>query len=152
MAFDLKAICDAYAARYAPGTITTPTGAAEPMRASFAQSPVAIPSTPAVYIEVDDGEIVPGTGSYTVTNHLVINFCLSQKSADTARVEAQRQIWLPTLLGVTFAAAYFALGLAPAVKSAIPARYEWAEIEVGGQVYDGIRIFSDVICRDIPFS
>jgi hypothetical protein len=143
--FNLHTICTNLAAKYAPGTITTPTSAPA-MRFAYAQTPASIPATPAVYIEVDDGEVVMGAGTWDVTHHLVVNFLLSKAPGDPERVEANRQRWLATLLAATHADAD--LTLPGVVKSAFSARYEFVQIDFGADLYDGIRVFVDVIVRE----
>lgn len=133
------------AAKYAAGTISTPSGAIA-MRFAFADTPKSIPATPAVYIEATDGEVVMESGAWVVTNHLIVNFLLAKKPGDPERVDAQRDRWLATLLQATFAD--LDLGLAGSVKSSYPVRYEFAEIDFGADLYDGIRIFLDVIVRE----
>lgn len=140
---NLLTICTNLAARFQPGTISTPTDAPA-MRFAFAQTPASIPATPAVYIEVDDGDIVMESGAWAVTNHLVVNFLLSKAPGDPERVEKNRQRWLPTLLTATHAA----LTLSSAVKSAFAVRYEFTQIDFGGDLYDGIRVFVDAIVRE----
>lgn len=143
---NLKTTCDNLAARYAPANLSAPSGAVEPIKASFGQTPVSIPNTPAVYVEVDDGDVIAGSGTWDVVNHLIVNFLLAKKQGDTARVEAQRQIWLPALLAAPLGA--MQLSQAGSVKSALPVRYEFAEIDAAGETFDGIRIFVDVTVRE----
>jgi len=131
------------AAKFAPGTISTPSGASA-MRFAFADTPKSIPATPAVYVEGVDGEIVFGSGEWTVTNHLIVNFLLAKKPGDPERVDAQRDRWLTTLLQ----AAFSDIDLGATVKSALPVRWEYAEIDMGADLYDGIRIFVDAIVRE----
>lgn len=133
------------AAKYAPGTIATPSGASA-MRFAYGQTPKSIPATPCVYIEATDGEVVMGAQEWTVTNHLIVNFLLAKKPGDPERVDAQRDRWLETLLKATFLDVD--LGLAGSVKSAYPASYEYTEIDFGADVYDGIRVFVDVTVRE----
>lgn len=143
--FNLYTICTNLAAKYAAGTITTPSGAPA-MRFSYAQTPASIPATPAVYIEVDDGEVVMGAGEWTVTHHIIVNFLLSKAPGDPERVEANRQRWLATLLAATHADAD--LSLSGTVKSAYSVRYEFTIIDFAADSYDGIRVFLDVIVRE----
>lgn len=88
---NLATICTNLAARYAPGTLSTPTGAVA-IRNSYATSQAAIPATPAVFIEVDDGEVIAGSGTWDVTHHLVVNFLLDKAPGDPSRVDYQRQL------------------------------------------------------------
>ena len=138
---DFKAICDALAARYAAGTITTPTGALA-MRKSYGQLPKNIPAVPAVVIDVQDGEVTANPGQWKHEMHLDVVFLLSKRPGDTARVDAQRQIWLPTLLAATQGQMKLTLGGATgySVDKAIPFGWEFTEFPFGGDEYDAILI------------
>lgn len=145
---DFKAICDAMAARYASGTIATPTGA-QAMRKAYGQVPHSAPTFPMVVVVPQTGEVVTAGGTYNVTHHVDVNFYLSKAPGDTARVELQRQLWLPALLNATFGtqATWTMSGL---IKSAIPTGYEFVELPYGGDNYDAIVVHTDIIVRDIP--
>lgn len=143
MSVDLKAVADGLAAKYAPGTIATPTGA-EPMRGSYGQMPEELAGTPSVVVFPESGEIVPGSGMWTVTHQMDVYFYMS-KVGDLARAEEQRQLWLPNLL--TACLANMTLGVAN-VKSALPSGYEFVEMIYGGTTYDGIIVHYDVIVRE----
>lgn len=143
---NLKSICDAIAARYAPGTISTPSGA-EAMRNSYGQSPHSMPNTPAVVVQPQTGEAVPGSGTWDVTHQVDVEFYLSKSPGDVARVEKQRQLWLPTLLEAVLGQMQLGLG-SDGVKSALPTGYEFTTLDYGGDIYDGIVIHLDVIVRE----
>jgi hypothetical protein len=144
---DMLAICNALAARYAPGTIGTPaTGTPATIRAVYGQAPHSMPTTPAVVVMPQTGDVVMGSGTWDVTHHIDVLFYHSKKQGDVPRSETQRQLWLPSLLEATLGAA--TLGLGGVVKSALPVEYEFLELPYGGDSYEGIRIGVDVIVRE----
>jgi len=138
---DFKAICDALAARFAAGTIATPSGAAA-MRKAYGQIPKNIAVVPSVLVIPQQGTVVANPGQWKHEMDLDVVFLLSKRPGDPARVEAQRQIWLPTLLAAT--EAKLTLGLAGqsgySVDKVIPIGWEFAEFPVASDTYDGIVI------------
>ena len=137
MSFDLEDVCDAIAARYAPGTIGTPSGATA-MRAAYGQAPNSIPMTPAVVVLPKSGELVYGAGQRKSEHEIDVLFYASRRQGDVPRAETERQKWLPTLLAAVHG--QVKLGLAPDVDKALPASYDFTELEYNGESYDGIRI------------
>ena len=139
---DLKTICDNLAAKFT--AVTAPAGVPGAIKAGYGQEPTSIPNTPAVYVEVDDGEIVLQSGTWDVTHNLIVNFCLAKAPGKPEIVDKWRQLWLVPLLQATFSDGDLS---AAGVKSALPSRYTFEEIVVGGETYDGIRIFYPVLVR-----
>lgn len=142
---DLEAISNGLAARFAPGTIGTPTGASA-MRASYGQAPNSIPTTPCIVVFPKDGDLVYGSGQVKGQHRLDVCFYLSKSPGDIARVEKQRQKWLGLLLAATHGA--MKLGLASAVDKAIPASWEFTELPYAGELYDGIIVHVTVYATD----
>lgn len=146
---DLKGICDALAARFAPGTIATPTGAVA-MRASYAQIPKNVPTVPCVVIDVQDGTLIANPGQWRHEIAIDVVFLLAKRPGDPARVDEQRQRWLGTLLAAT--EAQLKIGLAAAtgysVDKAIPIGWEFTEFPVGADSYDAIRIHFTVYATE----
>lgn len=138
---DFKAVCNALAARFAPGTIATPTGAVA-MRAAYGQMPKNVAAVPCVLIEPTDGSINATSSQWEHQMHIDAVFLLSKRPGDPARVEAQRQIWLPSLLYATEKQLKLGIGAQSGYElaKAIPTGWEWIEYDVGGDAYDGIRI------------
>ena len=138
---DFKAICDALAACYAPGTIARPTGAVA-MRKSYGQIPKNVPAVPAVIVVPQQGTVTANPGQWKHEMALDAVFILAKRPGDPARVEAQRQIWLPTLLGATQGQLKLGLGseCGYSVDKAIPNGWDFVEFPVGGDTYDGIVI------------
>jgi hypothetical protein len=138
---DFRAICVALAARYAPGTISTPTGASA-MRASYAQAPKNVPTVPCVVLEIQQGTVTANPGQWKHEMQVDAIFVLSKRPGDPARVDTQRQLWLPALLAAT--EGKLTLGLAGqagySVDKAIPTGWDWIEYQIGADGYDGIRI------------
>lgn len=134
---DLRAICDAVAARYAPGTLATPTGAVA-VREAFGQAPQALRLTPSVVVIPKTGTVELGAGKVDGTIDLDVLFYVSKAPGDLARVEAQRQRWLPELLDALDAKVQ--LGLPTYVQRAYPVDWEFAELAYNGEAYDGIRV------------
>lgn len=139
MAHDLKTICDNLAAKVA--AVATPAGVPAGIKGASGQEVTAIVNTPYAYIEVDDGKIILGSGTWDVTHNLVVNFCLSKSPGKPELVDKWRQLWLVPLLQATFSDGDLS---AAGVKSALPEKYEFVEIPVGGENFDGIRIFYEV--------
>jgi hypothetical protein len=137
MSFDLEDVCDGIAARYAPGTIGTPTGALG-MRASYGQAPNSLPVTPAVVVLPKTGTVVYGSGQRKSEHEIDVLFYHSRRQGDVPRSETERQRWLPYLLDALHG--QVKLGLAPEVDKALPTTYAFEELSYGGDEYDGIRI------------
>lgn len=144
MSFDLKAICDGLAGKFAAGTISTPSGATA-MRKSYGQMPIGTPMLPAVVIVPQSGEVVLDSQAWHGTQLVDVVFLYSKSQGDTARAETQRQLWLPNLLSATFAD--MDLGLAPDVAKAYPQGWEFAEYPYGGQDYDAVIVHYAVDVR-----
>lgn len=148
---DLKAIADALAARFAPGTIATPTGALA-MRATYAQIPKNIATVPCVVLEVQDGTLTANPGQWNHEIRIDAVFVYSKRQADTVREEKQRQLWLGTLLAATEAQMKLGLGSASGytVDKAIPTGWEFIEYPFGGEntTYDAIRVHFTVYARE----
>ena len=138
---DFAAICTALAARFAAGTIGTPTGALA-MRASYANTPKNVPATPCHLLEVQDGSVVANPGQWKHEMNVDGILLLAKRPGDPERVETQRKLWLPYLLHATIDALKITLGGASgySVDKAIPAGWEFTEFEVGADQYDAIRV------------
>ena len=140
---DFNAICATLAARYAPGTLATPAGGTA-IRTAYGHAPHSLPATPAVVVMPQTGDVVPGSGEWTITHHVDVNFYLAKSQGDVTRNETQRQIWLPSLLSATLGA----MTLSATIKSGLPTSYEFLELSYGDQLYDGITIHLDMIIRE----
>lgn len=138
---DFDAPCTALAARFAPGTIGTPTGASA-MRASYSETPKNIAAYPAVLLEVGNGTLVANPGQWKHEMIVDVVFLLSKRPADPARVEKQRRKWLPYLLSATTGQMKLGLGGASgySVDKAIPNGWTFEEYEIGGDTCDAIRV------------
>lgn len=134
---DFNDICDGLAARYAPGTIGTPTGASA-MRGAYGQEPNGAKPTPFVVVHPQDGEVTFDPGILRGEHNLDVDFYLSKASADFKRIETERQLWLPLLLTAT--TGQVKLNLAPIVMKALPVGWEYDQLPYGGETYDGITI------------
>ena len=141
MSIALKAIANALAARYAAGTISTPSGA-QAMRASYGQTPKNTPTTPCAIVVVQDGSIIANAGQWNHELQLDVVFLISKRTADTPREETARQLWLGTLLAAT--EGQFTLGLSAAsgysVQKALPTGWEFTEYNVAGDDYDAVIV------------
>lgn len=138
---DLKAICDALAARYAPGTMSTPTGAAA-IRSASGRHPKDVVTVPMAYVDVENGDLIANPGQWKHEISLDLVFVLSKRPGDPVRVDEQRQRWLPSLLAATQAQMKLGLGGASGytVDKAIPAGWEFTEETIGATEYDSIRV------------
>lgn len=137
---DFYATCNALAARFAPGTITTPTDALA-MRAAFGQMPNAVPATPAVYCEPTSGQVVANQ-TWDHEWDIDVVFLVDRVTADPKRIETQRQLWLPTLLRATQGELKLGIGAQSGweLKKAIPTGWEWDEVNVAGTDFSAIRV------------
>lgn len=145
---DLKAICDGLAARFAPGTLATPTGAVA-IRASLAKHPKDVNAVPMAYLDVQDGAVVANS-RWEHTINIDVVFLLSKRPGDPTRVDVQRQIWLPYLLAATEAQLKIGIGAQAGyeVAKAIPTGWEFTEENVGGTEYDAIRVHYQVFAYE----
>ena len=139
MAFDFYAACNALAARYAPGTITAPTGE-QAMRAAFGQDPNGISQSPCVVIFPKDGDIIYGNGDKKGEYRVDVNFYLAKSTADYKRLDASRQRWLVPLLAATDGQSLLGLGGSGTVVKAIPTTWEFAQLLYGDFTWEGIVI------------
>lgn len=149
-----KAACDALAARFAPGTITTPSGAVA-MRHAYGQMPKNVAAVPCVLVEPINGQVFADSDRWRHEMDVDVLFLLSKRPGDPARVETQRQIWLPTLLAATEAQLKLGLGgqVGWELAKAIPTGWEWAEYPIGADLYDAIRIhFRLFIYEDVTLT
>lgn len=149
MSIDLKAICDGLAARFAAGTISTPTGA-HTMRTSYAAPPKSAPVVPCVILEVQDGTIIANPGQWNHELNIDAVFLYSKRQGDTVRQDTERQRWLGNLLAATEAQLKIGLGAASGytVDKALPADWEFTEYQVGSDLFDGIRVHFTVYVRE----
>jgi hypothetical protein len=138
---DFKACCNALAARFAPGTISTPSGAVA-MRHAYGQMPKNVAAVPCVLVEPINGTIQANPGQWSHEMDVDVLFLLSKRPGDPARVELQRQIWLPTLLAATEGQLKLGIGVQTGweLAKAIPIGWEWTEYPIGAENYDAIRI------------
>ena len=138
---DFYGICNALAARFAPGTITTPSGA-KAMRPASGQIPKSAPVVPMVFVEATDGTVIAQDGNAWLHEmHVDVVFLTSKRQGDPVREDAERQRWLPTLLAATEGQLKVGVGAQPGyeVLKVIPTGWRWAEEGVTGQLYDAIR-------------
>lgn len=141
---DLAAICSGLAARFAPGTIATPSGSPTlvAMRSALSKRPKDVNAFPMVYLAVDQGTLVANPGQWNHEISIDVMFLLSKRQADPARVDEERQRWLPSLLAATQGALTIGLGGASgySVNKAIPVSWEFTEDVIGATEYDAIRV------------
>lgn len=140
-AIDFESAMDAFAARFLPATIGTPTGA-DAMRYSYAEPPNGIPATPSHVLEIQDGEVTPNAGQWMHTIRIDGLLLLSKAPADMPRIETQRQLWLPYLLHATVDQWSLGLGAQSGwgIKSVLPGTWTWDTYAVGGVEYEAIRV------------
>lgn len=139
---DFKAICDNLAARFAPATIATPSGAPA-MRPPSGQMPKGIAVVPFAFVEATDGQVIAQDGGvWQHEMHVDVVFCLDKRQGDPRRVDANRQRWLPSLLAATEGQLKLGLGAQSgySVMKAIPTGWRWAEETVSGIEFDAIRV------------
>lgn len=139
---DFKLICDDLALRFAPGTIATPTGALA-MRAAKGQMPKGAPTVPMVFVEALDGTVIAQDGgTWQHEMNVDVVFLYSKRQGDPVRQDAQRQMWLGSLLAATEGQLKIGIGAQAGyeVKKVIPTGWRWAEERVGADDFDAIRV------------
>lgn len=147
---DFYGICNGLAARFAPGTIATPSGASA-MRAALGQLPKGAPTVPMVFVEALDGTVIAQDGGIWVHEmHVDVVFLYSKRQGDPVRQDAQRQRWLPSLLAATEGQLKIGIGAQAGyeVLKAIPTGWRWAEERVSDIDYDGIRVHYSVFVNE----
>ena len=137
--FDFYAACNAIAARYAPGTIATPSGEVA-MRAAYGQYPNNIATSPCVAISPQNGDLVYESGAKRGEYRVDVHFYLAKAKGDYKRLETSRQRWLPTLLGALDGQIQLGLGGSGTVQKAIPLTWDYAQLSYGDDTWDGIVI------------
>lgn len=149
---DFKAICTDLANQYSYSA--TPSGA-DAIQQFHGQAPQGLTQTPAIVVIPTDGTRTYGDAQWQDELHLDVLFYLSKAPGDIARVETQRQLWLPVLLAATHgpnaqggAQSHMALGLDPTVLKAIPTGWEYRELQYDADSYDGIVIHVTVYTRE----
>ncbi len=142
---DFAGICDALAARFEAATLGTPTGA-PPIAATFGQMPKAAPALPAVVIVPQDGQVVAQSSAWQHEMRLDAVLVLARRSGDPARVESERQAYLPYLLAATEGQLQLGLGSQPGwgVVKALPTGWDWAEWDMAGDGFDALRVHFQV--------
>lgn len=138
MAFDLYAACNALAARFAPGTIATPSGETA-MQASYGQAPNNQLRSPAVVLAPTNGQLLYGGATKNGQYDVDVHFYLSKAADDYKRIETSRQKWLVPLLGACDGQMVLGLGLS-GVQKVLPLTWEFRVLTYGGVDYDGIVI------------
>lgn len=145
----LESICNALAMHYAGTAIGTPTGASA-MRATYAQWPNNIPSTPCAIIAPMRGEFVDASDHTQIKHEIDVLFYVSKRQGDLPRSETERQKWLPYLLMATLSATHLGLASTGGVeyKSTLPSGYEFTTLNYGGDEYDGIVVHLEALVFD----
>lgn len=138
MAFDFNAACTALAARFAPGTIATPSGE-RAMQASYGQAPNNLKQTPAVVVQPTKGQLIYGGGVKNGQYDVDVEFYLASRSVEFGRIETSRQKWLVNLLGACDGQLLLGLG-ASGIQKVVPLDWEYRVLTYGGTEYDGIVI------------
>ncbi len=142
---DALAIADAIAAKYAPGVLTTPADAYNPIRRCYAQMPNNIPEVPAVVVFPMHGKIIEGAQTWDVRSSFEVRAYFGLVTGDTTIAETDRQAWLGTLLGASNS--NMTLGVTN-LKSAMPIEWRFDDLDYAGQTYLGIVIDYEVIVRE----
>jgi len=117
------------------------------VRDVYRTSAKAITALPAVILEPQPSEMVAETGQWRHTWNVDVILLLAKRPGDPERVEAQRQAYVPYLLGATEAAWKLGLGAQSGweLKSAMPTGWEYVEYDVSDTTYDGVRVSYQVI-------
>jgi hypothetical protein len=126
-------LANGLAARYAPGTLTPPTGY-PPVRASTAALPNNIPTSPWVLVSLPGGELVLGSGEINHTLNFHVLFHYAKASGDVGRDMTAMLAWLGVLLAATWAD--MDIGVT-GVRKAYPTTYELVTFTYGGDEYYG---------------
>lgn len=136
--FDLYGACNRMAVLLA--AVSPPSGVlvASTIRKAYGQAPNNTPMLPCCVVTPQSGSLVLAPGAYNGDHEVDVLFLIQQASGDLARIETDRQKWLPVL--------YHAfdgdmdLGYAGTVNKVYPTGYDFDEITYGGVAYDGITL------------
>ena len=148
--FDFYTVCSALGSAFAPGTIGTPTGE-DAMRAVYPHGVKGIGAYPALVLQVQHGEVVANSDNWSHKAYIDAILLLSKRGGNPPDVEASRQRWLPYLLSATEDHLKIGVGAQSGweLKSAMPIGWEWAEVDVDGDGFDGIRVHYEVWIYEI---
>lgn len=150
---DLKAICDALAARFTAATMGTPTSSPA-MLATYGQQPKSgSQALPATIVEADiAGQVITDNDAWRYRIHVPTVTLFSKRPGDSAQVEAWRQRYLGYLLAAAEGQMKLGIGAQPGyeVKSAMPMDFEWLEYPIGSDDYDAIRVRWEVLVQRVP--
>jgi len=144
-AFDFYSVCSALGSAFAPGTIGTPTSESA-MRAVYPHGVKSIPAYPAIVLQVSHGEVVGNSDNWSHKAYIDAILLLSKRPGNPVTVEASRQRWLPYMLSATETHLKLGVGAQTGweLKSAMPIGWEWAEVNVDDDPFDGIRVHYEV--------
>jgi hypothetical protein len=142
-------IADALAARYAPGTLSPPSGYPA-MRVSTARLPNTIPTSPWVLVLPPNGEHIYGSGVVERTLTFRVQFHYAKHTGDVGRDVTGMLAWLGPLLAATDGQYRLGVGDTQHVKSALAAEHRWAVFTYGGDEFYGWEIDVIVMIRDEP--
>lgn len=126
-------IADALATKFAPGTITPPSGYPA-MRASTARLPNNIPTSPWVLVTLTKGEVVLGVQELNHALEFHVVFHYAKQTGDTPRDMAGMLSWLGVLLAACFAD--MDLGVS-GIRKAYPTTYDLVVATYGGSEFYG---------------
>lgn len=126
-------IADALALKYAPGTLTPPTGYPA-MRVSTARLPNAIPTSPWVLVMLPKGDVTlaPQWLDHSMAFHVLFHF--AKHTGDLARDMTAMLSWIGVLLAATYAD--MDLGVT-GIRKAYPTEYQLAVFTYGGTEFYG---------------
>lgn len=126
-------IANALAARYAPASLTAPSGYPA-MRVSTAKLPNAIPTSPWTLVMPPKGSVVLGAQwvDYQMEFHVVFHY--AKHTGDTARDAQALLSWLGVLLAATYGD--MDLGVS-GIRKAYPTSFELVVATYGGDEFYG---------------
>lgn len=140
----MQAIADAIALKYAPGTLTTPSGQ-DAIRRVFSQAPNNIPEFPSIIVAPMHGKVVEGAQTWDLRASIEVQLYVGAMSGDLPRMDATRQAYLNTMLRAVVGSQ--SLGLSY-VKSCMPVTWEFRTLEYAGAEYLGLIIDLELIIRE----
>lgn len=141
---DVRAVASAIAARYAPGVLSTPTGAAA-IRSSSGLSPERIGAYPAMIVSSDEGTVRVGEGSRLITARWFARLYYSDAaSGDLERDITQLEDWTSVLLEAHKVSVQLG-GLAAYVRTS---SWKIGQLRFAGITYNGVELRLESVHTD----
>lgn len=139
----------ALGAQFEAAVLGTPTGAPA-IRDVFPTSAKGIATLPAIILEPQPSTLTNNAGQWRHEWNVDVILLLAKRPADPVRVEAQRQAYVPYLLGATEAKPKLGIGAQVnwELKSAMPTNWEYDLYSVADTEFDAVRVGYQIIVNE----